>query len=507
MKIGGGRREWALGMAFLLCTVFGYIMHFLTGFYVGPEKVLQAQVSHLIGCIAGALFLPFMLPLGVLRTVANQRFARQPQGFSKRLVLIGCLFLPNIVLLLLGLQSWLSNPVNAVVRGISNGVLMALVNGLFISLAGKRRNLWAGFSLALSFFIFYLILSVQGRYDSDFFANGLFYGSGLLIVGMGVFLFLYLAAGVGDTEAASGTAEQAGLPLAGKKRQVGFLFPLLAAAVIFWTNSFTERLFMPVFHLPQGFHLTNVIMMIALPVAGFFADRYRQRFFNVFILFSFGVFLLAPSLLQFSHSETVFLVLYTLNATSIQLIVVVFPFAILDLYWERTRNNEQVTINSDEGREGVGGYWGYLLASSMYLFRVLAGAQIGVFSSFPVNNPYAVLLLSLVVILYFVLSLKLVRFQIGAFGNIAIPSGADVKAVSPLSGVPLAATPEESFDIHGLSKREREIGVLILQGQTNKEIAEKLCVQEDTVKKHSYSIFDKYGVKRRTEFMAKVLGK
>jgi DNA-binding CsgD family transcriptional regulator len=139
----------------------------------------------------------------------------------------------------------------------------------------------------------------------------------------------------------------------------------------------------------------------------------------------------------------------------------------------------------------------------MHLFRVLAGAQIGLFSSLPVNSRYAVLLLSVFVIMYFALSLKLVRFQAGAFGGVAAAPGA--KAVSPAPAAPLAAAPEDSFREHGLSKREREIGFLVLQGQTNLEIAKRLCIEEITVKKHINSIFSKYGVGRRTEFMAKFI--
>jgi DNA-binding CsgD family transcriptional regulator len=483
MKFPGGRREWALGMAFMLCMVFLYIMHFLTSLYINHEIMPQVNVFSIIGSVAGALFLPFILPLGALRQ------GRRPPKYFQRLVLLGFLFFPIVILNILGLNSWMSSSINVVVRGFTNGIIIALVQGLFISLAGKHRNLWAGLSISISLFVFYLVLSMQRQYMSDF-APVLFYGSGLLMVLTAVFLFLYLSAvpaGIcgnapGGTGEPSGPQLPAATMLPDKKRFPGFLLPLFAMAVIFWTNSFTERLFMPVFHLPPGFYVTNTAMMLTLPIAAFLADLSRQKFFNVFILFSFGVFLLAPSLLLFNQSETIFLVLYTLNATSIQLIVAVFPFAILDLYWK-------------ESRPGGHGYWAWLLAVSTHLFRVLAGAQIGLFSALPVNDRYAVLLLSLTVIVYFVFSLKLVKFQADKF---VIPDASTI-----LPSVP----PEEDFREHGLSKREMEIGHLILQGQTNKEIAEKISVQEDTVKKHTYSIFDKYNVKRRTEFMAKVLNR
>ena len=51
----------------------------------------------------------------------------------------------------------------------------------------------------------------------------------------------------------------------------------------------------------------------------------------------------------------------------------------------------------------------------------------------------------------------------------------------------------------GLTRREREILALIVQGDTNKGIAERLTVTEDTVKHHLTNIFDKTGASNRLE--------
>lgn len=50
-----------------------------------------------------------------------------------------------------------------------------------------------------------------------------------------------------------------------------------------------------------------------------------------------------------------------------------------------------------------------------------------------------------------------------------------------------------------LTRREREILRLIVQGDTNKGIAEQLTVSEDTVKHHLTNIFDKTGASNRLE--------
>jgi NarL family two-component system response regulator LiaR len=51
----------------------------------------------------------------------------------------------------------------------------------------------------------------------------------------------------------------------------------------------------------------------------------------------------------------------------------------------------------------------------------------------------------------------------------------------------------------GITPRELEILGLIAGGLSNREIAERLFVSENTVKTHSSRVFDKLGAKRRTQ--------
>ena len=57
----------------------------------------------------------------------------------------------------------------------------------------------------------------------------------------------------------------------------------------------------------------------------------------------------------------------------------------------------------------------------------------------------------------------------------------------------------------GISKREAEILLLIHQGLSNQQIADKLFLSENTIKKHISNIFLKLGVERRTEAVKKAL--
>ena len=58
---------------------------------------------------------------------------------------------------------------------------------------------------------------------------------------------------------------------------------------------------------------------------------------------------------------------------------------------------------------------------------------------------------------------------------------------------------ERKRDDLGITRRELEILALVAQGLTNREIAGKLFVSENTVKTHCSRAFDKLGARRRTQ--------
>ena len=72
--------------------------------------------------------------------------------------------------------------------------------------------------------------------------------------------------------------------------------------------------------------------------------------------------------------------------------------------------------------------------------------------------------------------------------------------------VPVPLPPSEPFAVNeeqqrqlGITKRELEILELIADGLSNREIADKLFVSENTVKTHSSRLFEKLSAKRRTQ--------
>jgi DNA-binding CsgD family transcriptional regulator len=58
---------------------------------------------------------------------------------------------------------------------------------------------------------------------------------------------------------------------------------------------------------------------------------------------------------------------------------------------------------------------------------------------------------------------------------------------------------------HGLTKTEHRVAALVAKGLTNREIALTMFVTENTVQTHIQHIFQKLGVKSRTELAARIL--
>ena len=79
---------------------------------------------------------------------------------------------------------------------------------------------------------------------------------------------------------------------------------------------------------------------------------------------------------------------------------------------------------------------------------------------------------------------------------------AEPGAEHPPSLTPAAAPPPEPL-IEPLSQRELEVLHLVAQGLSNGEIGGRLFLAVSTVKGHVQRIFDKLGVQRRTEAVAR----
>jgi NarL family two-component system response regulator LiaR len=90
------------------------------------------------------------------------------------------------------------------------------------------------------------------------------------------------------------------------------------------------------------------------------------------------------------------------------------------------------------------------------------------------------------------LGLRLTRKQV-VLKEVPVPYPVRVPA-----GQPFAVNSKKREELE-ITPRELEILELIASGMSNREIAEKIFVSENTVKTHSSRVFDKLGAKRRTQ--------
>ncbi len=81
-----------------------------------------------------------------------------------------------------------------------------------------------------------------------------------------------------------------------------------------------------------------------------------------------------------------------------------------------------------------------------------------------------------------------------------------VHYLSRIGTVPISKNLDEDFiKKYKISKREKEVLALILEGFTNKEIGEKLYISFTTARTHVSHIFEKTEVKSRIELVSKVV--
>lgn len=98
------------------------------------------------------------------------------------------------------------------------------------------------------------------------------------------------------------------------------------------------------------------------------------------------------------------------------------------------------------------------------------------------------------------LGLKLTRTrEVVVVQEVAVPVEVPVRVEVPVPGPVPFERNEARRQALGITPRELEILEAIAEGLSNREIAEKLFVSENTVKTHAARLFDKLSARRRTQ--------
>jgi ATP/maltotriose-dependent transcriptional regulator MalT len=77
-------------------------------------------------------------------------------------------------------------------------------------------------------------------------------------------------------------------------------------------------------------------------------------------------------------------------------------------------------------------------------------------------------------------------------------------APAPLAPLAMDALPDAFLSRYGITDREREIILKVVQGKSNADIAGELFISLATVKTHLHNIYKKIGVDSRYDLLARV---
>ena len=486
--------NWALYAAFFCCVLFGYTSIGFAETNTVPERAKEIYMLNVIGAAFCALILPFLLPLRDLRA------GRRPARYKLRIALAFLVFIPNIIVRIMGPHVWAVSPVNYRLMALGNGATMVLVYGLFHTLAVKNRCFWALLPFSIGLCVYHFGRG-PGQYILPSHIDGiLFYGSGAVLVMSGIFTFMYLAnlpTSLKAMPAPLATHAQLA-PYSTNAYSINWVFPILAGFIVFLLNTFTSRMFVPLIHSPfkPGFSFPAVAAIIALPLFGLLADYAWRRFLMIFTFTFPALMMLSPAMLFLGNSQSLFMVLYTLIMISLIVFQILVIFTLVDIYWRLSHRRTRWD------------YCSWFLGAIFNMIRLLVQAQAGLFRQIQLDNAYAILLLSLAGMVFFALMWKGLN-----------PLWRNVLTVSAVQTLPDAQAAEEFsvkpdvnlddiFSGYNLSKREKEVALLMAnEGLGDKEMGKRLFISPRTVRDHVSSIYQKFDVKSRAEFSSFVLRK
>jgi DNA-binding CsgD family transcriptional regulator len=222
------------------------------------------------------------------------------------------------------------------------------------------------------------------------------------------------------------------------------------------------------------------VFAAAMILCGLLAGRSIMTFVRRFLPSALALFIILPCLVLFDAEKHDGFILFmsTLVAIFSNIIWVVFSAALIELY--------------------AGKFWHYGLAAAIYFINIFLyiGPPLG--RMIPDGTEYMVFTMGIAT-----LALLLLSYRIFVPKEQPMPDAPPEPAANRL---PIVNDLEEIFRDFGLSGREIEIAnILAREGLPNKEISVRLDISVNTTNKHIARIFRKFGVKKRSEFLALLL--
>ena len=501
----------------LFCIILNFFLMMVLNNYIpaAPGGIIRTLgFISFAGLALGSLLCPFFLPRPVPAAEPCRPTVRLGRGSPPApagVAFIVLIVLPNLIFRSMGVELWIGSVPIRVVTTVLTGMLYPLCAGLFFfshlypTDTGQNRTGRYGVSL----FALALAGSLVGRHTLVYLINFLGLSSDpaktmiltfdinkWLIMGTGicsVINVILLKGTVEHTDGISGgnPAAMKALPQGMTKTDWPAIFLLFGLAVVFRIlgSLLDMRLFALMSRSVDQFRLYQLILAAVVAIcgiwAGFSINRFLQRFLPIAIVF----FILLPCMLLFGINPRFMLLVDTLVGVFNYLLWVVFSSALIEFY--------------------AGGFLFYSLAGAIHFTYIFSFAGLAAARFIPEGTEYTVLWTGIAAVLFLVLAFRFLfrkttpETESPAAVPLSLPvtPAADLQ-LEPGEGTASVASLEEIFLKHGLSKRETEVALLMVrEGLENKEIGKRLYIAQITAKNHVSSIYRKFAVKNRVEFM------
>ena len=462
----------------LLCLFLNfYIFSLLSGFSSVPRGLMWwAGILSPSGAVLCSFLCPFFLPsLG------------RNKGLLPGLTFILLIVLPNLILRSLGLELYITSvPVRTVIH-LCTGMLYPVCVGLFF--LTHRMGTTAG-KHSWRFYIFIFSLPLVAGIITRFFSLHLLEISGLASDPQKAMSILFtiikwLMAGIGAAiitcllllERPNSSAVYQGQ----KAANWPMIFRLIGFAALYniLNGLMGMRLFPALNNSGTGIHI--LLIGLTFPVFVLLAARSIERFMKYFFPLATCLFILLPCILFFENYPSFVLLMNTLVGILTNVIWIVFSAALVEYY---SPDHSRVAWQR--------GFWFYGLASAIYIINIFSFTSPMLGRYIPAGIEFTVLISGIAAIGFLFISFRII-FPRGSSGPIQLAA----------EGSPGLPAFEDIFRDYGLTERETKIAALMLQeGLSNKEIAGRIFLAPITVKTHVTHIYQKFGVKGRSEFMS-----
>lgn len=468
-------------LALLLFETSFRLAHSIAMLRYEPFSALLLEAAgYFSGVLAAAILLPHFVP-ELSGNVSRPPTKRLCSGFA----LVGIITAYAVAIRLPGFQAWRHEVLLRTAALFGQGLLLPLCYGLFFRPGPpNRKGLWFGIRASLGT----VVLSLS-NIASETISPGaaearmiwLFNLRTALLFILGVLCLLTLhwirreGETTDDLPAPDAPIDDGGL---GPARFIAL------AGLFFLMNGFLQMRFFPLWKetARHSFIEMPIILAVASPLIGLFIDRGPKASCKIILKLCAGLFVAGSALEVLSGSPLTYRILTDLMglgnfASTLAITCALAAIAKPGRLW-------LLIICTPH----------FLQMTSMigrWLFRETMGMGTGI-----------------TVLVTILISMAMYH----TVNTARIFDSRDEDAPSRLSGHAASSldTIKSYMDIfheHGLSPRECEVAMLLLEGLSSKKIAEQLHISESTVTTHVKKLLPKFGVTTRKAFMAIMLEK